>query len=72
MTTPESGRQLQAAVPARPRARRKRLSTVIGIGGPSAGPIGHLVTGLLARQRQFQPLAVPRTRHGVAPSIRAP
>jgi hypothetical protein len=39
-------------VPATPRARRKRLRTVNGIarqfGGPS-GPIGHLVTGLLAR-----------------------
>jgi SAM-dependent methyltransferase len=55
---PEPGRQPQAAVaatlpvPAGPRARRKRLSTVNGIarqfGGPS-GLIGHLVTGLLAR-----------------------
>ena len=58
MTTPEPGRQPQTAVaanlpvPARQRARRKRLSAVIGIarqfGGPS-GPIGHLVAGLLAR-----------------------
>jgi SAM-dependent methyltransferase len=58
MTTPEPASQPQAAVPAtlpvpaRPRARRKRLSAVNGIarqfGGPS-GSIGHLVTGLLAR-----------------------
>ena len=58
MTTPKPASQPQAAVtatipvPAAPRARRKRLSAVNGIarqfGGPS-GPIGHLVTGLLAR-----------------------
>jgi SAM-dependent methyltransferase len=58
MTTPEAGRRPEAAaaaalpVPAVPRARRKRPSAVTGIarqfGGPS-GPIGHLVTGLLAR-----------------------
>jgi SAM-dependent methyltransferase len=58
MTTPESASQPQAAlaatlpVPVRPRARRQRLSAVNSIarqfGGPS-GPIGHLVTGLLAR-----------------------
>jgi SAM-dependent methyltransferase len=58
MTTPEPAAQPQAAVPAtlpvpaRPRARPKRPRAVIGIarqfGGPS-GPIGHLVTGLLAR-----------------------
>jgi SAM-dependent methyltransferase len=58
MTTPKPARQPQAAVaatipvPAQPRARRKRRSAVNGIArqfsGPS-GPIGHLVTGLLAR-----------------------
>jgi SAM-dependent methyltransferase len=58
MTTPEPGRQPQAAVaatlpvPAIPRARRKRPSAIAGIarqfGGPS-GLTGHLVTRLLAR-----------------------
>ena len=57
MTTPKPASQPQAAVAATttvpaPRARRERLSAVNGIarqfGGPS-GPIGHLVTGLLAR-----------------------
>jgi SAM-dependent methyltransferase len=56
MTTPKPASRPQAAaaattVPA-PRARRTRLSPVNGIarqfGGPS-GPVGHLVTGLLAR-----------------------
>ena len=58
MTTPESASQPQAAVAAtlpvlsEPRARPRRPSAVSGIArqfaGPS-GPIGHLVTGLLAR-----------------------
>jgi SAM-dependent methyltransferase len=58
MTMPKPASRPQTAVaaaipvPATPRARRKRLSAVNGIarqfGGPS-GPIGHLVTGLLAR-----------------------
>jgi SAM-dependent methyltransferase len=58
MTTPEPASRPQAAVAATlpvtatPRPRRKRLSAVNGIarqfGGPS-GPVGHLVTGLLAR-----------------------
>ena len=57
LTTPKPANQPQAAVAATttvpaPRARRERLSAVNGIarqfGGPS-GPIGHLVTGLLAR-----------------------
>ena len=58
MTTPKPASRPEPAVaatipvPATPCARRKRLSPVNGIarqfGGPS-GPIGHLVTGLLAR-----------------------
>ncbi len=57
MTTPKPASQPQTAVAATttvpaPRTRRERLSAVNGIarqfGGPS-GPIGHLVTGLLAR-----------------------
>jgi SAM-dependent methyltransferase len=57
MTTPQPASRPQAAVAAAipvpaPRARRKRLSAANGIarqfGGPS-GPVGHLVTGLLAR-----------------------
>jgi SAM-dependent methyltransferase len=57
MTTPKPASRPQAAVAATttapaPRARRKRLSPVNGIArqfGDPSGPIGHLVTGLLAR-----------------------
>ena len=57
MTTPKPASRPQAGVAATttvpaPRARRERLSPVNGIArqfGDPSGPIGHLVTGLLAR-----------------------